>query len=500
MFPVLLHLHPTHRILLETPFISLLHIYNHCPVIQLQLPIMGREQKSQGLAPPAIRKDQRARLARQIINKTIPAILASNAKARKGSETSELIVDPGHVREDEGKDDRKEKGGDETQYVKRKGQGKRKLKGGEGEVIEELGYGKASKSDDKGRKGDDLEEGMATLSLQPPAPARIRIITTDTLTAAHILAFPSKYPSLASGGVTTSASRKQNPCVLNMASPLRPGGGVLTGATSQEEFLCARTTLLPSLIESYYRLPEFGGVFTKDVLVFRGSGGLDDAGQELEVKDRWWVDVISAGMLRFPELEGAEGDKRLGKKDRENVEKKMRAVLRIAKGKGARRIVLGAWGCGAYGNPVKDIANAWRKVLDGDIDLGKKKGKGGVELEQWGFEDVVFAITNEKMGLDFATHFGGDIKFETGPGGAADDEEGEEDEVAEELRVKIKEMDGQIEQVWNPELKKRLGTVVKGLRKQLREHEGDHQHYGEEDIDEEEEEAEEESKVDDPGF
>jgi uncharacterized protein (TIGR02452 family) len=462
---------------------------------------MGREQKSQGLAPPAIRKDQRARLARQIINKTIPAVLASNVRARKGSETSELIADPEHVREDEGKDDQKEKGGDETQYVKRKGQGKRKLKGGEGEVIEELGYGKASKSNDKGRKGDDLEEDMATLSLQPLAPARVRIITTDTLTATHILAFPSKYPSLASGGATTSGSRKQNPCILNMASPLRPGGGVLAGATSQEEFLCSRTTLLPSLLEAYYRLPELGGVFTRDILVFRGPGSLDDAGQELEVKDRWWVDVITAGMLRFPELEGGEGDKRLGKKDREDVEKKMRAVLRIAKGKGAKRIVLGAWGCGAYGNPVKDIANAWKKVLDGDIDVGKKKGKGAAELEPWGFEDVVFAITSEKMGLEFATHFGGDIKVEAGPGGVAADEEEAEDEDAEELRVKIKEMDGQIEQVRNPELKKRLGTVVKGLRKQLREHEGGHQHYGEEDIEEDDEEKEKaEEDVDDPGF
>ena len=87
-----------------------------------------------------------------------------------------------------------------------------------------------------------------------------------------------------------------------MASPLRPGGGVLTGATSQEEFLCARTTLLPSLRESFYRLPEIGAVFTHDVLVFRGSGSLADAGQELGPGERFWVDVVSAGMLRFPEL------------------------------------------------------------------------------------------------------------------------------------------------------------------------------------------------------
>jgi uncharacterized protein (TIGR02452 family) len=471
---------------------------------------MGREQKSQGLAPPSIRKDQRARLARQIINKTIPAILASNARARKGSETSELIVDPGPVRESSAKDERKEKGGDETQYVKRKGQGKRKLKGGEGEMIEELGYGKEDDRKIKGAKKVGLDDDLAGLSLESttePKKTHIRIISTDTLTAGHILTFPSKYPTLASGHPLTSASKKQNPFILNMASPLRPGGGVLTGATSQEEFLCARTTLHPSLLESYYRLPELGGVFTKDVLVFRGSGGLDDAGQELEVKDRWWVDVISAGMLRFPELEGEDGEKRLGKKDREAVEKKMRGVLKVAKQKGAKRLVLGAWGCGAYGNPVADIAEAWRKVLDGDMDLGKKKGKGVVELEQWGFEEVVFAVTNPKMARDFAAHFNSSIEVESGPGGAEDDEEEEENNVAEELRVKIKEMDGQIEQVWNPALKKRLGTIVRGLKKQLREQEGEHALYGEDAIGESDEEDEEEvetkdeeEKASDPGF
>src|SRR5436309_398152 len=90
---------------------------------------MGRSERSQGLAPPGIRKDVRAKQARHIVNKVIPEVLASDARARRGAENSELIVDPTPVRS-RGKvnieDDIQDK--EDTIYVTRKGQGRRKLK------------------------------------------------------------------------------------------------------------------------------------------------------------------------------------------------------------------------------------------------------------------------------------------------------------------------------------------------------------------------------------
>jgi hypothetical protein len=86
-----------------------------------------------------------------------------------------------------------------------------------------------------------------------------------------------------------------------MASPIRPGGGFLDGANSQEEFLCARTTLFPSLWDSFYRLPEIGGIYTPDVLVFRDS---TPEANDLTKRDRYFLDVVSAGMFRFPDSRG----------------------------------------------------------------------------------------------------------------------------------------------------------------------------------------------------
>ncbi|KAF2658930.1 hypothetical protein K491DRAFT_776032 [Lophiostoma macrostomum CBS 122681] len=427
---------------------------------------MGRTEKSKGLAPPAVRKDVRAKQARHIVNKVIPATLASNARARRGAEGSELIIDPPQVNQASVADQaRKEK---DVQYVKRKGQGRRKAKGEDEEVIADTGRKSTKNNNKRGKKrSDSLDQRFETLDIssalsrdeEPKVRRRIRVIATDTLTAANILASPS-----------SSKKKEPNTCILNMASSLRPGGGVLSGATSQEEFLCSRTTLLPSLQESFYRLPEVGGIFTHDVLVFRDAGPLGNAKGEIAPGDRYWVDVISAGMLRFPELEGDDDEvKRLGKKDRELVEAKMRAVLRMAQAKGVRKLVLGAWGCGAYGNPVGDVARSWRTVLEGD---GRKKGQLPGDADTWnGLEEVVFAISNRRMADKFGSTFNVDI--ETGPGSDADEDNDDEgqDQVAEELRTKIQEMEGQIAQVWNADLKARMHIILQGLREQLKERE-----------------------------
>jgi len=282
----------------------------------------------------------------------------------------------------------------------------------------------------------------------------IRVVASDTLPAAYNLQTHKPH-----------AAYRKNVAILNMASPLRPGGGVLNGATSQEETLCTQTTLLPSLREEFYRLPELGGVFTPDVLVFRDAGGND-----LPKNQRWYIDVISAGMLRFPDLHEDDRERYASRADERAVEAKMVAVLRILVARGVEEVVLGAWGCGAYGNPVGAVARAWRKVLLGDVGIkGKDGGVGGVRT--WGgLKEVVFAIKEVRMAEQFAEALGVEVEQaeEDKIDGAADVDANDDERAAiDELESKVAEMEEQMSRVLNPDLKQRLESVLSRLKNEL---------------------------------
>jgi uncharacterized protein (TIGR02452 family) len=312
------------------------------------------QSKSTSGAVRQLTRKERQKLAQKTIKDLIPKLLASDAKARRGVEQAELIVNP------------------------------------------QEGAPKVPESNKKNRKGLHLDTGETqneslvgqNSSIQgKPADLDITIRVADTLLVARHM--HAEFGRRASS---------PNVAILNMASPLRPGGGVLTGASSQEESLCSRTTLLPSLREEWYRLPEYGGIWTPDVSVFRVH--LEE--QILSKQERFFVDVITAAMLRLPDTIQKDGHHQYANdKDREIVVKKIRAVLRILEMKGTEAIVLGAWGCGAYGNPVREIARACQRALQkgGDSKHRAKPSIGSLRK-------VVFAIKDPKMAQQFSLESG----------------------------------------------------------------------------------------------
>ncbi|KAG8808932.1 hypothetical protein FRC17_003694, partial [Serendipita sp. 399] len=231
---------------------------------------------------------------------------------------------------------------------------------------------------------------------------------TDTLTAAQAL--HRQQPQQQQG-------RDRRLAILNMASSLRPGGGVLTGAQSQEEFLCTRTTLYPALRDEFYRLPEVSVVFTRDVVIFR-----DAEGEDLPKLDRFRVDVATGAMLRAEDQDQDQDEEEgagsanananatawaISERGRETILAKMRLLLRVLCSNQVKRVVLGAWGCGAYGNPVEDMAKLWRTVL-----VGGKKGR----KEEWdGLEEVVFAITDSSQTNTFRRIFADVVSAQSSP-------------------------------------------------------------------------------------
>ena len=85
------------------------------------------------------------------------------------------------------------------------------------------------------------------------------------------------------------------------------------------------------------------------------------------------------------------------------VIQKMRGLMRVVVEKGASKVVLGGWGCGAFRKPVGEVARLWKKILCGVSDSRKAR-----KAESWtGLEQIVFAITDKKMVEGFKKCFDG---------------------------------------------------------------------------------------------
>ena len=174
--------------------------------------------------------------------------------------------------------------------------------------------------------------------------------------------------------------------VMNFANAHNPGGGFKLGANAQEEALCRCSTLYASItsskaskmyihnnthpnpVESDYML------ISPNVVVFRDE---------------------KYNLLKAPVLLGvitAPAPNRYGAailaSDRlieDTFIRRIRITLAAAAKYGYNNIVLGAWGCGAFGNSPKKVAEYFRQVI---ID----EGYGYL------FDEICFAIYGSENG------------------------------------------------------------------------------------------------------
>jgi uncharacterized protein (TIGR02452 family) len=185
------------------------------------------------------------------------------------------------------------------------------------------------------------------------------------------------------GESTLAAARRLGGDVaaLNFASARSPGGGFLNGAQAQEESLARASALYHCLRAA----PEFYAyhrshreltytdrvIYSPRVPVFR-----DDRGRLLDAA--YPVSFLTAAapnramiVLNQPEhLAAVPGILR----------RRAGRVLQVAAAHGHRRLVLGAWGCGVFGNDPAEVADAFAGALaDGP----------------W-FEHVTFAVLDKE--------------------------------------------------------------------------------------------------------
>ncbi len=175
-------------------------------------------------------------------------------------------------------------------------------------------------------------------------------------------------------------SKGFKPVALNFASATSPGGGFLSGARAQEEYLARSTALWACLRDnamySYHKArkdPFYSDyvIYSPDVPVLR-----NDDGELLE--DPYGCAIITCPAVnasavreyvptRFEEIGAA-------------MRNRILKVLAVAERHGHEGLVLGAWGCGAFGNDGNLVAQLFRKSLEVDF--------------RGAFEHVVFAITD----------------------------------------------------------------------------------------------------------
>lgn len=213
-------------------------------------------------------------------------------------------------------------------------------------------------------------------------PRTIPVTHADCMRAARSLKYNSRPLVISISTMTTaeacqhfSKDRRRKMCALNFANGEAAGGGYKNGATAQEEDLCRQfPTLYPTLYNAHREgLYPFGPCTCKnpsqpakycDVLytsnLILARGGLEDGYPLLEERSQLEVSMVAAAA---PNIRFAREIS-----DPELIYKTMASIFIAPKSvePEVNTLILGAWGCGAFGGDPKEIAELFVRALISD--------------------------------------------------------------------------------------------------------------------------------------
>ncbi|KAL8715630.1 MAG: hypothetical protein Q9225_006372 [Loekoesia sp. 1 TL-2023] len=258
----------------------------------------------------------------------------------------------------------------------------------------------------------DILPGL--LKVTPDAPATSELVRPDTLfpafksdcpnlpkTSVRVINIDTLDAAIRLSSLTTStiASSSCPPVlVLNMANAKHAGGGWLKGAMAQEEALCYRSSLSFTLKRRFYPIADRAVIYSPTVVVMRESLAKGHRLLDLTKPEKLpVVSVVSVAAVRDPSVQRRldDGEESYSNgDDRSLMRSKIRMTLRVAASKGHRKLVLGALGCGAFGNPKAEVVRLWKEVLT-EPEFG-----GG-----W-WENIVFAVLDDGGGKVSTGNYG----------------------------------------------------------------------------------------------
>lgn len=141
--------------------------------------------------------------------------------------------------------------------------------------------------------------------------------------------------------------------VLNMASEFKPGGGVRSGKTAQEECIFRRTDAVLGHPTEWYPLQSNQAVYVPSVQVFK------DSCYNI-LQHPFDISLITMPALRKPRLFFGE----YTDSDYTVMEQKINGIFKVAITHGHTHLVLGALGCGVFGNPPYQVAEIFKKCIE----------------------------------------------------------------------------------------------------------------------------------------
>ena len=157
------------------------------------------------------------------------------------------------------------------------------------------------------------------------------------------------------------------PAVLNFASARNPGGGFERGADAQEEALCRDTTLFAALRTQpffYARNKACPDAIYSDALLYSPAVRVIRDAYGILVASPPEIAVLTAPApnLRALSEQGHWPARRAALLAA--LDRRIDLILRTARANGHRSLVLGAWGCGVFGNDPFEIAGRFANALN----------------------------------------------------------------------------------------------------------------------------------------
>lgn len=157
---------------------------------------------------------------------------------------------------------------------------------------------------------------------------------------------------------TEAVMRNTGAALLNFASYRHAGGGFITGAWAQEEAICHDSTLYNVLrrFESFYAENEKSldrSLYT-DRAVFSPGIIFERAGKAAECS------VITCAA---PNYSAARSRGVTQSENEKALTKRVDFVISIAEEQGCDTVILGAWGCGVFGQDPRIVARLFKERL-----------------------------------------------------------------------------------------------------------------------------------------